>query len=255
MRKHLFIMSGLPFWHQESIKSSCFSKTHFLYIILLTLFGFVQERLTLGTPSKSRSIFFFVLPSPILAVELLKYKRFLYCLRLRQIHGETPSGSTLWNPVGAKMAQKIDQVAPKCFKKTAPETCSWKRIDSFMHFGRPLAHFWCSFDTLLVPIGSLLQDFQWFFDARFCQYLAKKWVPPKLPASEGVGGRPDVTMGSQTGQVASKPSFFILPTTGKKVGPRFHCQSFLSSSPFLSSLSLSRSLSLALSPWTNAFSS
>ena len=52
---------------------------------------------------------------PILAVPLLNKSCFFYLLRLRQIYRESPSGSALRNPVGAKMAHQIDQVAPKGF--------------------------------------------------------------------------------------------------------------------------------------------
>ena len=52
-----------------------------------------------------------------------------------------------------------------------------------------LACFWCPFGILLVPIGSLLQDFQ----PASANTLLKRGCP-KRPASKGVGGRPDVTM-------------------------------------------------------------
>ena len=38
-----------------------------------------------------------------------------------------------------------------------------------MFFCHPLAHFWCPFGTLSVPIDYLLHDVQCFFAARFCQ--------------------------------------------------------------------------------------
>ena len=83
----------------------------------------------------------------------------------------------LRNPVGANMGPKIAQVAPKILKHLVhapPLGRLVQHIDLLMRFGRPLDNFWCPFNTLLIP----MQDIKWLFAARFCQYLAKKWLPP-----------------------------------------------------------------------------
>ena len=72
----------------------------------------------------------------------------------------------LQNPLGAKMGSKIYQVVPKTFifqlyrgtvfPTRVPETCSWKRIDLSMHFGRPLAQFWYALGSSWFPFPFLL---------------------------------------------------------------------------------------------------
>ena len=75
----------------------------------------------------------------------------------------------LQNPVGANMGPKLDQVAPKVFQNLdggPPLTAKtlWRphffRPDFLMLSGRPLARFWYPFGIVLVPTGSLWQDFQ-----------------------------------------------------------------------------------------------
>ena len=54
---------------------------------------------------------------PILAVQLLTNTYLFDLLRLRHIFGETLDRITLRNPVAAKMAPEIDQVAPTYLNK------------------------------------------------------------------------------------------------------------------------------------------
>ena len=82
----------------------------------------------------------------------------------------------LRNLASAKMAP---QNQPRG-AKMAPKHClalTFSRSWFFNAFWSPFGSLLMRFGILLVPIGSLLDDFQWLFAARFCQYLAKRWLP------------------------------------------------------------------------------
>ena len=103
------------------------------------------------TPSGSDIRIFYVfrcLHFPVLAVQLLKNKRFFYWLRLRQIHRETPSGSALWNPVAAKMAPqyRLSGANMSTFLGSLRAFYGGLKPDRF------LDAFWLPFGSLLLPL-------------------------------------------------------------------------------------------------------
>ena len=51
------------------------------------------------------------------------------------------------------------------------------RIKYYPAFLATLKTHWFVYRTLLIPLGSLLQDVQWLFASSFCKYLAKKCLP------------------------------------------------------------------------------